>query len=78
MHYRAYFLDAANHIRHAHDMECETDAQAHERLAAMDRNGFSAELWCGTRLLATLPAHVDMAAMQRPVAAGNQCPPEPS
>lgn len=56
MHYRAYFFDTSNHIRHAHDLECETDAEACERLEAMDRRGFSAELWRGTRKLASLPA----------------------
>jgi hypothetical protein len=56
LHYRAYFFDTANHIRHAHDLECATDEEARERLEAMDRRGFSAELWRGTRKLASLPA----------------------
>lgn len=55
MHYRAYFLDRENHIRHAHELECETDAQARERLMAMDRRGFAAELWQGTKKLLALP-----------------------
>jgi hypothetical protein len=56
LHYRAYFFDTSNHIRHAHDLECATDVEARERLEAMDRSGFSAELWRGTRKLASLPA----------------------
>jgi len=56
LHYRAYFFDAESHIRHAHDLECRTDAEAKEKLAAMDRAGFSAELWRGTKKLASLPA----------------------
>ena len=64
MHYRAYFLDRENHIRHAHDLECETDAEAEERLAGMDRSGFAAELWRGAEKLLALPlvpvaAHID-------------------
>jgi hypothetical protein len=64
LHYRAYFLDRENHIRHAHDLECETDAEAEARLEAMDRQGFAAELWRGAEKLLTLPlvsvgAHID-------------------
>jgi hypothetical protein len=55
LHYRAYFLDREKHIRHAHDLECDTDAEAEARLAAMDRHGFSAELWRGAEKLLTLP-----------------------
>jgi hypothetical protein len=55
LHYRAYFLDRENHIRHAHDLDCETDAEAEARLTAMDRQGFAAELWRGSEKLLTLP-----------------------
>lgn len=55
LHYRAYFIDRENHIRYAHDLECETDAQAEARLAEMDRQGFAAELWRGAEKLLTFP-----------------------
>ena len=59
MHYRVYFFDQQSHIRHAHDLDCATDAEAVERVTAMDRRGFAAELWRGTRKLAALPAPGD-------------------
>jgi len=46
--YRCYILDADDHIVQAHDLECETDAQAGstaEGLLARDPYHGSGEVW---------------------------------
>ena len=52
-HYRLYFLDQANHIRHAISLQCDSDADA---LAALEghRDGRILELWEGVRKVARL------------------------
>jgi hypothetical protein len=54
-HYRLYFLDQADHIRHAISLECDDDSQA---LAVVDehRDGRTIELWEGVRRVARLEA----------------------
>ena len=50
--YRCYILDADDHIVQAHDLECETDAQAGstaEGLLARDPYHGSVEVWNATR-----------------------------
>jgi hypothetical protein len=50
--YRCYILDADDHIVQAHDLECETDAQAvstAESLLARDPYHGSVEVWNATR-----------------------------
>jgi hypothetical protein len=50
--YRCYILDADDHIVQAHDLECETDAQAGstaEGLLARDPYHGSVEVWSATR-----------------------------
>ncbi len=52
-HYRLYFLDPKDHIRHAISLECVDDAQA---LATVEdhRDGRTLELWEGARRVARL------------------------
>ena len=54
-HYRLYFLDRADHIRHAISLECEDDEAA---LAVVEqhRDGRTVELWEGARWVARLEA----------------------
>jgi hypothetical protein len=48
--YWVYFFDADNHISHARDIECESDAEAAERVEAMERT-VPIELWTGGKLV---------------------------
>jgi hypothetical protein len=62
--YRCYILDADDHIVQAHDLECETDAQAGstaEGLLALDPYHSSVEVWNATRRVMKL----ESAATQR-------------
>lgn len=55
--YRCYILDAENHIVQAHDLDCDTDAQAvstAEGLLARDPYHRAAEVWRATRRVAKL------------------------
>src|SRR5262245_59792456 len=55
--YRCYILDVENHIVQAHDIACETDAQAELTAAAMlaqDPYRHAAEVWRATRRVAKL------------------------
>lgn len=55
--YRCYILDADDHIVQAHDLDCETDAQAEltaEGLLARDPYHGSAEVWHAKRRVAKL------------------------
>jgi hypothetical protein len=50
--YRCYVLDADDHIVQAHDLDCETDAQAEstaEGLLGRDPYHGSVEVWIATR-----------------------------
>ena len=50
--YRCYILDADGHIVQAHDLDCDTDAQAGwaaENLLACDPYHRAAEIWNATR-----------------------------
>ena len=50
--YRCYILDADDHIVQAHDLDCETDAEAEstaERLLARDPYHGAVEVWKATR-----------------------------
>jgi hypothetical protein len=49
-YYRLYFLDAADRIRHAIDMECEDDATA-IATAEPQADGRTMELWNRDRLV---------------------------
>ncbi len=50
-HYRLYFLDRDDHIRHALNLECGDDAEAVE-LIEDHRDGRTMELWQGARRVA--------------------------
>ena len=55
--YRCYILDAEDHIVQAHDLDCESDAQAEsaaEDLLAQDPYHRSVEVWQATRRVAKL------------------------
>ncbi len=55
--YRCYILDADDHIVQAHDVDCDTDAQAESTAAgllARDPYHGSAEIWCATRRVTKL------------------------
>lgn len=54
-HYKLYFLDHADHIRKAIDLECDTDEQA---IAAVEdhRKTGPLELWQGARCVQRFPA----------------------
>ena len=52
-HYRLYFLDRNDHIRHALDIECQDDAEAIE-LVEGHRDGRTMELWQGARRVARI------------------------
>ena len=55
--YRCYILDADDHIVQAHDLDCETDAQAASTagdLLAHDPYHRAVEVWRATRRVATL------------------------
>ncbi len=50
--YRCYILDANDHIVQAHDLDCDTDAQAEssaQSLLARDPYHGSVEVWKATR-----------------------------
>ena len=59
-HYRLYFLDAAGHIRHAIDLDCEDDAQAVATVATRS-DGRAMELWRGAMLVRKFAAERDEA-----------------
>jgi hypothetical protein len=68
--YRCYILDADDHIVQAHDLECETDAQAGstaEGLLARDPYNGSVEVWNATRRVVKLER---TAAQRRPQTRG--------
>ena len=50
-HYRLYFLDRKDHIRHALSLECENDAAA-LRLVEEHKHSGRLELWEGARQVA--------------------------
>ena len=50
-HYRLYFLDRGDHIRHALSLECENDADA-LRLIEEHKDSGPLELWEGARQVA--------------------------
>ena len=55
--YRCYILDAEDHIVQAHDLDCETDAQATtsaEGLLARDPYHRAVEVWRATRRVTKL------------------------
>ncbi len=52
-HYRLYFLDRNDHIRHALDIECQDDTEAIE-LVEGHRDGRTMELWQGARRVARI------------------------
>jgi hypothetical protein len=55
--YRCYILDADDHIVQAHDLDCDTDAQAKstaEGLLARDPYHGSVEVWSATRRVTKL------------------------
>jgi len=55
--YRCYILDAEDHIVQAHDLDCESDANATaaaESLLAQDPYHRSAEVWKATRRVVKL------------------------
>ncbi len=55
--YRCYILDAEDHIVQAHDLDCNTDAQAQaaaESLLILDPYYGSAEVWEATRRIVKL------------------------
>jgi hypothetical protein len=62
--YRCYILDADDHIVQAHDLDCDTDAQAAstaEGLLTRDPYCRAVEIWRATRRVAKL----ERGAMQR-------------
>jgi hypothetical protein len=59
--YRCYILDADDHIVQAHDLDCETDAQAESRAESLlqrDPYHGSAEVWKATRRVTKLERDV--------------------
>jgi hypothetical protein len=54
-HYRIYFFDRQDHIRHALSVECDNDANALELLES-HRDGRTLELWEGARRVARIEA----------------------
>ena len=55
--YRCYIFDPDDHIVQAHDLDCETDAQAEstaERLLGQDPYHGSVEVWNATRRVTKL------------------------
>jgi hypothetical protein len=54
-HYRIYFLDRNDHIRHALSVECTDDAEAVE-LLQRHSDGRGMELWQGARRVARIEA----------------------
>lgn len=56
-HYRLYFLDGARHIRHAVDLECDSD-EAARGLVEQHRDGRAMELWRGDKLVQIYDADV--------------------
>ena len=64
--YRCYILDTEDHIVQAHDLDCESDAQAEataENLLARDPYHRSAEVWNAARRVMKLQR--DAAQWQR-------------
>ncbi len=54
-HYRLYFLDRKDHIRHALSLECESDVAALQ-LVEEHKNSGRLELWQGARQVARFDA----------------------
>ena len=59
-HFRLYFLDRNDHIRHAVSLECVDDAEAIQLLDG-HRNGGAMELWQGVRLVTRIEAEQSQA-----------------
>lgn len=62
--YRCYILDAEDHILQAHDLTCESDAEAESEaksLLAQDPYHRSAEVWLATRRVARLERQAGLA-----------------
>lgn len=55
MHYRLYFLDTKGHVREGQDLDCESDAEALQRMRDLPRGDRAIELWQATRKLDFLP-----------------------
>jgi hypothetical protein len=71
--YRCYVLDAEDHILQAHDLDCESDAQATtlaESLLDQDPYYRAAELWRSTRRVTKLERRVG----KRPLLSGHRVP----
>jgi hypothetical protein len=65
--YRCYILDADDHIIQAHDLECETDAQASsaaEALLERDPYHGSVEVWNATRRVVKLQRDAEQRLQQ--------------
>jgi len=64
--YRVYWLDDANHIRGAANIECNDDNHA-QRLAAVCLELWPAvEIWCGRTMVTRLCAHEARPAAEPP------------
>ena len=63
--YRCYILDAGDHIVQAHDLDCESDAQAEataENILAQDPYHRSVEVWHAARRVVKLQRDAALAA----------------
>jgi hypothetical protein len=70
--YRCYILDPDDHIVQAHDVDCDTDAQAEataKRLLARDHYHLSAEIWCAARRVTKLERDAVRSVRAGPVGA---------
>jgi hypothetical protein len=70
--YRCYILDGDDHIVQAHDVNCDTDAQAEAtaaHLLARDPYHLSAEIWCATRRVTKLERNAASRLRAGPVGA---------
>jgi hypothetical protein len=54
--YRLYTLDASNHINNAHDIICDSDADALVEAGRLLKPSQRAEVWQRTRLVAKIEA----------------------
>ena len=65
-HYRLYFLDRSDHIRHALSLECRNDAEA-ITLIEEHKDGRTMELWQGARQVTRIEADLSpQAALNHP------------
>jgi hypothetical protein len=53
--YRIYFIEGDGRVQLGETLDAPSDPQAVARFEAMDRNGLTAELWQGGRLVRKLP-----------------------